>query len=116
MSAPVSIADGRYRLADVLGAGGMATVYRAYDERLQVYRAVKLLSRNLQEHPVVRERFQTEARTMARLHHPNIVSVHDIGIDGIDTSGPSSGPPHSACPSHGREMLRCPRPQSQSRF
>ena len=73
MSAPVSIADGRYRLADVLGVGGMATVYRAYDERLQVYRAVKLLSRNLQEHPVVRERFQTEARTMARL--PETVTI-----------------------------------------
>jgi len=60
----------------------MATVYRAYDERLQVYRAVKVLSVKLAKHPVIQERFLNEARTMARLHHPNIVGVHDVGSDG----------------------------------
>ncbi len=60
----------------------MATVYRAYDERLQVYRAIKVLSIKLAKHPVIQERFLNEARTMARLHHPNIVGVHDVGSDG----------------------------------
>ncbi len=63
----------------------MATVWRAYDERLQVYRAVKVMSGSLQEHEVIRTRFMNEARTMARLHHPNIVAVHDIGTDGADS-------------------------------
>ncbi len=72
------LADGRYRLVEVLGEGGMAIVYRAYDERLQVYRAIKVLSTALARHPTIRERFLTEARTMARLHHPNIVGVHDV--------------------------------------
>jgi tRNA A-37 threonylcarbamoyl transferase component Bud32 len=72
------LADGRYRLVEVLGEGGMAIVYRAYDERLQVYRAIKVLSAALARHPTIRERFLNEARTMARLHHPNIVGVHDV--------------------------------------
>jgi tRNA A-37 threonylcarbamoyl transferase component Bud32 len=76
------LAEGRYRLVQVLGIGGMATVYRAYDERLQVYRAVKVLSPNLAAHAALRQRFQTEAQTMARLHHAHIVGVHDIGSDG----------------------------------
>ncbi len=76
------LAEGRYRLVQVLGIGGMASVFRAFDERLQVFRAVKILSPNLAAHESLRARFQTEARTMARLHHPNIVGVHDIGADG----------------------------------
>ncbi|MCP4810139.1 MAG: serine/threonine protein kinase [Proteobacteria bacterium] len=76
------LADGRYRLVEILGEGGMAIVYRAYDERLQVYRAVKVLSPELQRHTLIQERFLNEARTMARLHHPNIVGVHDVGSDG----------------------------------
>lgn len=78
MKRPTSLAEGRYRLVEVLGSGGMATVFRAYDERLQVYRAIKVLNSNLSRNATIRERFLTEARTMARLHHPNIVGVHDI--------------------------------------
>jgi len=60
----------------------MATVYRAYDSRLQVERAIKLLAPHLAARASIRKRFEVEASTMARLHHPNIVTVHDIGSDG----------------------------------
>ncbi|MCB9743185.1 MAG: serine/threonine protein kinase [Alphaproteobacteria bacterium] len=77
-----TLSDGRYSLAEVLGEGGMATVYRAYDERLQVWRALKLLSQELSDDPSLRERFLTEARAMARLSHPHIVAVHDVRPEG----------------------------------
>jgi serine/threonine-protein kinase len=60
----------------------MATVYRAYDRSLDIERAIKILAPHLVARSVIRERFATEARTMARLHHPNIVAVHDVGSDG----------------------------------
>ncbi|MFT5587791.1 MAG: serine/threonine protein kinase [Cognaticolwellia sp.] len=75
---PTTLADGRYRVVATLGAGGMATVYQAWDERLQVGRAIKILNANLTRSRIIQERFLTEARTMARLHHPNIVGIHDI--------------------------------------
>ena len=74
------LAEGRYRLTDVLGVGGMAVVYRAHDTRLDVSRAIKMLRPELDDR--ARERFDTEARTMAKLHHPNIVLVHDVAEDG----------------------------------
>ncbi|MEZ4315977.1 MAG: serine/threonine-protein kinase [Myxococcota bacterium] len=74
------LAEGRYRLTDVLGVGGMAVVYRAHDTRLDVSRAIKMLRPELDDR--ARERFDTEARTMAKLHHPNIVLVHDVADDG----------------------------------
>ncbi|MED5371638.1 MAG: protein kinase [Myxococcota bacterium] len=79
--APSSLAEGRYRVVEILGSGGMAKVYRTWDERLQVHRAIKVLNANLAGSSAIRERFLTEARTMARMHHPNIVGVHDIVED-----------------------------------
>ncbi len=76
------LADGRYQLIDVLGVGGMATVYRAYDARLQVPRAIKVLLPSLARKRSLRTRFETEASTMALLEHPHIVRVYDVGIDG----------------------------------
>ena len=73
--------SGRYQLLEVIGTGGMATVYRAWDERLQVTRAVKILLPQLARNTTIRHRFETEARTMARLYHPNIVGVHDVGVN-----------------------------------
>ncbi len=73
------LANGRYRLLDVLGAGGMATVYAGWDELLQVHRAVKLLHPNMAANESIRRRFLSEARTMASLAHPNVVTVHDFG-------------------------------------
>ena len=76
---PTTLADGRYQVLDVLGSGGMATVYRAFDRWLQVHRAVKVLSPQLARSRVLQERFRIEARTMAQLDHPHIVAVHDVG-------------------------------------
>jgi len=76
------LAQGRYRLTAVLGEGGMAVVYRAFDSRLQVDRAIKVLSPAVARQAHLRVRFETEARTMAALSHPNVTSVHDIGQDG----------------------------------
>lgn len=84
-SGPVNfdpLESGRYQLQEVIGTGGMATVFRAWDERLQVTRAVKVLLPHLSRNSTIRRRFETEARTMARLYHPNIVGVHDVGVDG----------------------------------
>ena len=77
-----TLADGRYRLEGILGQGGMAVVYSAWDARLHVRRAVKILNPELASKEVLRERFEREARVMARLHHPHILTVHDVGVDG----------------------------------
>lgn len=70
---------GRYELRDVLGRGGMATVYRAYQPSLDRQVAVKIIASNLAHDPEFVERFRREARTVARLRHPNILTVHDFG-------------------------------------
>lgn len=70
---------GRYRLLSELGRGGMATVYRAYDEALDREVAVKILHAHLASDPVFLERFRREARAAAALAHPNVVGVHDWG-------------------------------------
>ncbi len=76
-----TLCEGRYRVLNVLGEGGMSTVYAAHDERLGVQRAVKILSPALTHHASLRKRFEAEARTTARLRHPHIVTVHDVGTD-----------------------------------
>lgn len=84
MNQPTSLADGRYLLVKQLGEGGMATVYRAYDQRLQVWRAVKILSPEFADKKKISRRFEAEAQTMALLEHRNIVRVYDVGRDGSD--------------------------------
>ncbi len=74
------LADGRYLLSDVLGIGGMATVFRAFDVHLQTPRAVKVLHTEVPSR--ARERFLAEAKTLARLQHPRITRIHDWGRDG----------------------------------
>ena len=81
MDAAPPLADGRYRLLEVLGAGGMATVYRGYDARLDIDRAVKVLSPEMTARAQIRQRFEVEARTMAKLHDAHIVAVQDVGVD-----------------------------------
>jgi serine/threonine-protein kinase len=73
---------GRYRLEGRLGYGGMSTVHRAFDLRLERQVAVKLLAEHLAEEPTFVSRFQREAQAAARLVHPNIVQVFDSGQDG----------------------------------
>ncbi|MGH9122222.1 MAG: protein kinase domain-containing protein, partial [Acidimicrobiales bacterium] len=73
---------GRYRLGAALGRGGMAEVFDGYDERLARPVAVKILRPEVSAMPLMRERFEREARAAARLSHPNVVSVFDTGDDG----------------------------------
>jgi serine/threonine-protein kinase len=76
------ILGGRYALLSVLGAGGMATVYRARDEVLGREVAVKVLSPQYAADPGFLARFEREARHVAALSHPRIVTVFDCGIEG----------------------------------
>src|SRR5262245_5389879 len=70
---------GRYQLEEALGSGAMATVWRARDNRLDRPVAVKTLNRGELRDPSAAARFDREARTVARLSHPNIGSVYDVG-------------------------------------
>ena len=74
---------GRYALFDVLGTGGMATVWRARDEVLGREVAVKVLSPQYAADPAFRARFEREARHVAALSHPRLVTVFDCGADGM---------------------------------
>jgi serine/threonine-protein kinase len=74
---------GRYRIEGRLGFGGMSTVHRAFDQRLERRVAVKLLAEHLADDPTFVSRFQREAQAAARLVHPNIVQVFDSGQDGV---------------------------------
>jgi serine/threonine protein kinase len=73
--------NGRYRLEDRIGAGGMSTVYRATDETLQRTVAIKLMNREIATDSDQLERFRREARAVAQLSHPHIVGVIDYGED-----------------------------------
>ena len=70
---------GRYQIIKIIGEGGMATVYSAYDPEFDRKVAVKVLPKKLTEDPQFIERFNREARTIARLEHPSIVPVYDYG-------------------------------------
>lgn len=72
----------RYRLEAKLGSGGMSTVYLARDEVLDRPVAVKLMHQEMTEHQEQLERFNQEARAVAKLSNPNIVAVIDAGEDG----------------------------------
>ena len=72
---------GRYRIRGLLGEGGMARVFDAFDDRLERAVAVKVLRPETEILPGMRKRFQQEARLAARLIHPNIVAVLDYGED-----------------------------------
>ncbi|SNT59033.1 serine/threonine protein kinase [Asanoa hainanensis] len=75
----------RYELEEVVARGGMGVVWRARDLRLDRAVAVKLVSVSALTDPTVIERFDREARTVARLNHPNIVAVFDFGTDDGDS-------------------------------
>lgn len=72
---------GRYTLRDQIGAGGMATVWRAEDSVLARAVAVKVLHSHLAERGDLLQRFRREAVAAARLAHPNLVRVYDAGTD-----------------------------------
>jgi basic membrane protein A len=73
---------GRYHILEQLGEGGMATVYKAYDTRLERDVAVKIIRRNAfppEQIERILKRFEREAKSLAKLSHPNIVGVIDYG-------------------------------------
>ena len=77
-----TVLSGRYRLEAKLGSGGMSTVYLARDDTLDRPVAVKVMHREMSEQEDQLQRFRQEARAVAKLTHPNVVSVIDAGEDG----------------------------------
>jgi eukaryotic-like serine/threonine-protein kinase len=71
----------RYQLEQSLGTGGMAIVYRAHDLMLERTVAIKILREDYSRDSSFIERFRQEAKSVANLSHPNIVTVHDFGLD-----------------------------------
>jgi len=75
------ILGNRYRLQQIIGTGGMAVVYLAWDSMLEREVAIKLLRQRFSRDPKFREQFHQEAKAAANLNHPNIVNVYDFGLD-----------------------------------
>lgn len=80
---PGRLLDGRYRVIDRFGHGGMSTVWRARDERLGRIVAVKVLDAEVLADPGSLARLRTEAQSLARLRHPHIADVYDYGTDDV---------------------------------
>jgi formylglycine-generating enzyme required for sulfatase activity/outer membrane protein assembly factor BamD (BamD/ComL family) len=70
---------GQYRIMEKIGRGGMADVYKAFQPRLERYVAIKVLPPALARDETFLERFKREARAVASLRHPNILTIHDYG-------------------------------------
>src|SRR5262249_13830343 len=94
---------GRYQILEQLGAGGMATVYRAHDEALDLDVAMKIPHSALMAEQIHRDRFVQEARAGVRLVHPNLCRVLDI-----DELGSTLYLAMDFVP--GRPLTQCPRP------
>ena len=76
-----TLLNGRFRLEEKIGSGGMSTVYRAFDEVLERSVAIKIMHREISDDPDQLERFRREAKAVARLNHPHVVTVIDAGED-----------------------------------
>jgi serine/threonine-protein kinase len=76
-----TLLSGRYRLDAQIGTGGMSTVYRSFDTVLERVVAIKVMHREITSDSAALERFRREARAVAQLSHPHIVSVIDAGED-----------------------------------
>lgn len=79
MSLTLGSRVGPYEIVSALGAGGMGEVYRAKDSRLGRDVAIKVLPESMARDTERLRRFETEARAIAALNHPNILSIHDVG-------------------------------------
>jgi serine/threonine-protein kinase len=72
---------GPYKISDLIGEGGMAAVYKAYDPGLDRHVALKVLAAELLRDGQFAERFKREAKMSAKLEHPHILPIHGFGID-----------------------------------
>jgi eukaryotic-like serine/threonine-protein kinase len=81
MTIPAGTRLGSYEIRSVLGTGGMGEVYRAHDPKLARDVAVKVLPPDVAQQPDALARFEREARAIAALSHPNILAIHDFGVD-----------------------------------
>src|SRR5579859_4935934 len=79
LNALVGRSLGQFRIVERIGAGGMATVFKAYQPNLDRYVAIKVLPAYHARDPVFVKRFVQEARAVAKLVHPNILQIHDFG-------------------------------------
>ena len=87
MTTETRVLSGRYRVDDLIGRGGMASVYRGYDQTLGRTVAIKVLKADLAGDAAFRTRFRLEAQAASRMAHPTIVRVFDAGEDvetGVD--------------------------------
>jgi serine/threonine protein kinase len=109
----------QYRITATLGAGGMGEVFRARDTRLNRDVAVKVLPKDFARDADRLRRFEQEAKTLAALNHPNVVTIHDAGVhegapylvsellegqtvrEALSASGAAAGPPVTDRPSKG---------------
>ncbi|MFT3797892.1 Stk1 family PASTA domain-containing Ser/Thr kinase [Microbacterium sp.] len=95
MSAEPRVLSDRYRVDALIGRGGMASVYRGFDETLGRPVAIKILKRELAEDNAFRTRFRLEAQAASRMSHPAIVRVYDAGEDtGTDADGTTHPVPY----------------------
>jgi serine/threonine protein kinase len=78
----VTAAFPQFEIIETLGRGGMGVVYKARQRQLDRVVALKILSPSLSRDPAFAERFAREAKALARLNHPNIVTVHESGVAG----------------------------------
>ena len=72
--------DGRYEIMEIIGIGGMANVYKAYDTIEDRIVAVKILREEYMDNADMRRRFKNESKAMAVLNHPNIMRVYDVSF------------------------------------
>ena len=72
--------DGRYQIDQILGAGGMANVYKGRDLDTGRTVAIKVLRRELMDNADLVRRFKNEAKAVSLLNHPNITKVYDVGV------------------------------------
>ena len=80
---PMDLAQGRYAIGELIGEGGMASVYEAYDTALKRHVAVKMMNTDLVSNSAHRARFRREAEAVAGFQHPHVVAVHDVGDEPV---------------------------------
>jgi len=76
-----ALLEQRYRVDALLARGGMSSVYRGLDTRLERRVAIKVMDARFADDKTFVDRFELEARAAAKIHHPNVVAVHDQGVD-----------------------------------